>query len=362
MGYNLPSPQKTSTRCWAKLKKLSLSLIILTFFSLFLYPAKIASFNDSFKTPAVLVGTNKIYIWDQALRLIRVYSKTNFKKEAEFGKFGGGPAEFLSINRITIGPDFICVSAFPKVCFFSNSGKLIKEIKGTGTDAGSFIPLGSNFVGVSYLFSKPTDEKASQVFSLFDSKLAKKKDIYKAEFTKFSRWGGSKESILWIRDCVKAVVDKDKLIIGSTDRGFYFGVFSASGDKICEIDRKYERKKITNDDKNRIITQFKNRIGEIEWKKYKTMYDMAFPVFFPAFSNFAADNGKLYVFLFPDENRNEYLVLDLKGNLLKKQLLSPKIDFSLVEKGSFSVQGGKLYYLVENEETESVDLFSEAIE
>jgi thioredoxin-related protein len=139
-------------------KKFAKTILLLLVSVVFIWADKLAEVQDNFHRPSILIDNNQLYVWDKVLRKICIYSRKGFDKIAEFGRQGQGPGEFIGINKVTINKDSILVSSFPKLCLFSKKGKLHKELK-SRTNAGSFIPFGSNFVGKSYPHTNHTDRE-----------------------------------------------------------------------------------------------------------------------------------------------------------------------------------------------------------
>lgn len=344
------------------MKKITFFLLIFLISSFSIEAVKIASFQDNFKAPNVLIDNKNLYIWDQTFCNIRVYDRKNYKKTAEFGRRGNGPAEFIGIEKVSTSDDKVFVASFPKMCIFSSEGKLLKEIKSKQMDSGSFFPIGNNFIGQSCPPPKPNEIKLNIKFSLFNSILEKKKDIFIAQSGLFLKYGSKKEIIFRIRDCTRAMVSDDKLIIGVTGYGFYFSVFDKDGNRLYEIKKPYEKQKVSNEDKQAFMDRLKKSMKEAEWNQYKAMYEIEFPDYYPAYANFFAQHDRIYVFLYPKSNKQAVLILDMKGNLIKQKVLSQTIDNGCIEKGRFTVHNGKMYFLVENEDTDDWELHMEQID
>jgi len=340
------------------MKKEKIIVLLILFTSLLVtvnvHAKKLAVLNDYYKDPFLIVDNDQFYVWDRALRKVYIYYRENFKKVAEFGKRGEGPGEFTGISWVSINEDFIFVSSYPKICIFDKKGNFKKQVKGP-TNAGAFKPFGNNYVGVSYPYTDPYDKECEMLFGLFNSNLKKKKDIYLAKTHRATWPGERKENVLWIRGCTKAVPYKDKLVIGSTYKGFYFAVFDLQGDMLCEINRNYEKRKVTEDVKSKRINEHRRITGEQEWKKHKMMYNIVFSEYFPAYTNFVVDDNKIYVFLFPKDGTEEVLILDLKGKLLKKVYFTA-MNSSIIDWGRFSIRDGKLLYVDENFDEETWEL------
>jgi len=315
---------------------------------------KLTAFYDLYESPFIIVDKENFYIWDRALLKICIYSKKNYRKITEFGKRGEGPGEFVSINKVFLLSDYICVSSFPKLCFFNKKGKLIKQIKGP-SNAGSFIPFGKNFVGTIFPSPDSNSKEANILFCLFDSSLQKKRDIFSTKIHKAAWQGKKKMNVSWVRDCIKALTSKNKLIIGTTHKGLYFEVFDKKGDKLYIINRRYDERKINDNEKRMILDEAKTMWGERRWNNYKMRFNPVFPDFYPAYQNFTIDNNMIYIFLFPMQDTIEVIILDISGNFVGKKEI-PKIKYNIIKWGRFDVWDGKLYYLNDNIEEEKWEL------
>lgn len=322
---------------------------------------KLAELNELFKKPFLLLDNQQLYIWDRELLKIHIYDRKNFKKINEIGEKGQGPGQFPFINIISLGENVIYVSCYPKICLFSKNGKLLKELKVTA-DAGSFIPFNENFIGQGFPPTKHTDERGKILFSFFDAAFHKVKDIFLAEPRKFVRYEKNKTIVSWVNDCINAVVYNDRLYIGSTDKGFQIAVFDHAGNKLYDIIKKNEMQKITDKYKQYILDEAERDMGEVEWKRYKALYEIDFPEYFPAFANFGVDNGKIYVFTYPVIGQQEILIFDLEGNPLKRKVIPAIKPASFINQGRFAIRFGRFYYVKENEETEKWELHYEIIE
>ncbi len=337
------------------MKKIMIAILALLSLHTFTPAEKLAEFEDVFKTPHILMDNKQLYIWDSVLLKITVYSRKDFKKITEFVKRGEGPGEVTFINTVSLNENSVCVASFPKVCFFSKKGELIKEIKGP-TDAGGFIPFMTNLVGKSYPRSKHTDEKGNVLFSLFNSNFEKKKDIFLTDTRPIVRYGKRKAVVSWIYDCTNAVVSGNRLFIASTDKGFYIAVFDPEGNRLHEINKPFEKRRVTDADKKRMIERSRKTYSDTEWQEYKARYEIWFPEHYPAFANFAVHNEKIYIFNYPEEEKQEVYILDLNGNLLKHKRIPVKKPLHCIRKGRFVLRFGRLYYLEENEETGNWEL------
>jgi hypothetical protein len=324
---------------------------VLFLFVVQLYGANVVTqFKDNFKAPTLLMDENQIYVCDRVLRKIAIYKRDNLQKVAEFGRKGQGPGEFIGISNVSLSKEYIYVASYPKLCVFSKGGKLIKEKKGP-VEAGGFIPFGKNFIGKSYPGSHPLDDKVKIQYTLFDGNLEKKKDIFLTEIKKYVMHKGGKEIVLWIRDCVDAIVYKERLYIGTTEKGFYFAVFNLDGNILYEIKKDEKKRRITNNEKQNILDGAKKSMGEIRWKAYKSRCEIIFGEYYPAYKAFFINDDKIYVFRFPEDEKYEIVILDLKGNTLERNF-KPVKELGNIGTGFNYIQGGKYYRILENDEEE----------
>jgi hypothetical protein len=344
--------------------KILLLFCLLQFFTVQLNSEVVLTeLDETFKRPLILMDGEYICICDSVLNKFCIYSKKDFSKTTEFGRKGEGPGESIHIDSVTLNGDAIVVSNFPKLSIFSKKGKLKKELR-SPPDTGSFIPLERNFVGTKYpTNANPTAENGKIAFVLFNSKLEKHKVIFTSKLIKIGKPGKTKWIAYWVRDCLKPVVYGERLYIGKTDEGFCFIVFDSEGNKLYELNRKYKKRRITDEYKKWRIDLYKKYGGESRWKEYKARTDIAFPEYFPAYINFFIDDAKIYTLKYPcpKKKEQEILILDLKGNLLDRRNI-PLREGSIGEHRTSFLYKGKLYYLRENEETEKWEICFENID
>jgi hypothetical protein len=311
--------------------------------------------EENLSAPYLTMDDTHFCIWDIKSCKFFIYSINGFSKVAEFGRKGEGPKEFMPIyGTVTLRDDSIYISQYPRLSVISKTGKL-KKIINSPTDAGSFIPFGRNFIGTRYPFTKPTDITGKIVFSLYDSRLKKKKEIFQGEFRKFSWPGSQKTNVLYVRHCCKAVVYDKKLFIGLSGKGFFFTTYDLEGNKHYNIRLDYKKHKITNEYKKNQIDIIKKHWGK-QWEYYKSRFEIVFTEYFPAFSNFSIDNRKIYVFMYPSgETRQEVLILDLYGKLLRK-IKIPLIGDGITAQKPLCIKDEKIFYMYDNESTEKWEI------
>ena len=343
------------------MKKNIILAYIIVLFAFQLFGANIvAKLDEVFKVPYILMDEDYICIFDYKLSKFVTYARKNFHKIAEFRRKGEGPGDILnSINSmVSFYNGYLYISHFPRVTIFSIKGKLKNEIKGPN-DAGSFIPLGTNFVGISFPQNESLlSEKSGITYCLFDSQLKILKHVLTVEFKRFVTRSKSKIRSLWVHDFINSLVYKEKLFIGNTVKGFYFAVFDMDGKQLYEINRKCQKRPITNEFKTFVIDRYRKAVGDQRWNDYKSRSEIIFPEYFPAYSNFTVADNKIYVFIYPDDpgkKMQEVYILNLKGELLKIKTI--EVSYGFIGDGSrLSIYNGKRYYLYDNEETDKWEI------
>ena len=315
---------------------------------------------DVLKAPALMVDDSQIYVWDKFLCKVYIYSKKDLTNIAEFGRKGEAPAEFLTIHGAGLTDKYIYVNSYPRLSFFSKDGKFLKEMKGS-SDAGLFIPIGHNFIGRKHIYSPPP-KNDKYAYILFDKDLRKIKELIETEYMREFQDVKPKMKVSWFKDCYKGVVYKDRFYVGSTGRGFYFAVFNADGERLYEIEKDYERIKVTQNIKDYILENVR-KVEDQGLKKYFSQIDIYFPDYFPAYITFAVDHDQIYVFKYPRHKAAtlEVMVLDLGGNLIKTTNL-PSSFWKGLQENSLYLYDGNLYFIDLGEDMETPEIYEATID
>jgi hypothetical protein len=179
--------------------------------------------------------------------------------------------------------------------------------------------------------------------------------------------GGKKCDAIEIRG-LQFQVFNDKIFF-KRGKHFIIDVFDPSGKMLYTIHQEYEKIKISDADKKRYHDYFKT---VHPWKRfYESLIkkEIYFPDFFPAIQLFIVADEKIYVLTYKKENeKSEFVILDLEGKLLKKVFLpfnqsDERFHYSLTKFAShysphatFTIKNGNLYQLMENEDEETWEL------
>jgi len=299
--------------------------------------------DDYYRSPLLRIDAGKIYIVDQALKMGFIYDRSDLKKKAEFGGPGEGPGEFPHISNFTINTQFIYVSGMGRLSIFSRDGKYIKDIKSPSIGYG-YSPIGNNFIGTANITRNPDPNYINLQFNLYDSQLKKKKELLKTTIHVNCGIEGGQEFIYLIDDHAAAVVYNDTVFIGTTEKGFSFSIFNIDGRNHYDIKVDVEKRKITGEERQKKIDSLRSFLGE---KLFKAEYErkkikFKFPDYYPAYRAFFVNDGRIYVFCYPQDKQNEVYILDLKGNILGKRFI-PTSDIGGVNSRYHCMYNGNLY-------------------
>ncbi len=335
--------------------KIALILAIVLGWGSAAYADLVMSFDEVFKNPRLLMDQKQIYIWDNNLKKIYIYSRYDAKLVKVVGGPGGGPGELQHLGHVTLFEENIHVCNYPRLSIFTKTGKLKKTIKGP-TDAFQLLPFGDYYIGKKNPPPLKDKRKSRQIFTLYDSQLDEIRDFFEVEHRSYMIRKRPKMETLWARPHVKPVAYKDKLFIGSPEKRFFFAVFDPKGDKLYEIDRPFQKIKITPQRQQQYIDDIVKRATTVWWQAIKRRTTITFPNYFPAYADFFIENDNLYVFTYPIGPNFDLLTLDLHGNLKSKQSFTNDNAAYRIKFQDGHFHNGNYYYLHDNPNTETWQL------
>lgn len=328
-------------------------LVLVIFLSVSVSAKKVATFPD-FKNPdQIYSDDNRIYMVDDAF--IYIYSLKDYSFIKKFGKRGEGPEEFR-LNATETPALFICgdllqVNSVGRVSFFTKDGEFKQVL--TTIEGGIFQKIGNSYVGWKRTYD---NNVRYDMTNLYDSNFKKIKEIFRRENgiqprkRKFN-------PLTWFVNTSQ--VYKDKIFIDGKE--FTIFVFNEKGEKLYDINLEKEKVKINDEMKKGIIHYYEveSPYWKIRWPRLKTW--LVFTEFFPLVRNFQVVNDKIYINTFLEKNdKSEFIILDLKGKVLKKTFLPLKKETYFVIYPYF-IKNNKLYQVLFNDEVEEWELHVEAI-
>jgi hypothetical protein len=306
---------------------------------------KVATIDEIMKFPIVLVSGNRVFLKDKFT--FHAYSLPDFKYIKKFGKEGSGPGEFKAYASSEIFPDKLVVTSAGKVVLFSLDGNLIEEIRLKKLHREIY-PVGKNFVA-----SIP--HKTAKSIAIYNRGFKPVKTIYEGGMGNFVYYDGSrkKRDMQVIKDFVDYRVYNGQIFIGDSSKGFFVTVYDSSGKKQYEIDKKYEKIKVSPEYKEFKMKKIRQ---ERRYNFWKTIFNYVFPEYLPAFRDFYVKGGIMY-FITPLNLKNDKVVVtDLKGKTLKTCI----VPHGFYDNRVISyIDGDKLYYVVENDDEEAWELHVE---
>lgn len=345
-------------------------LIGLVLLTSLVFPPALGTLTEVMQPSMIAVDGNELYVVDGPT--FYVYSLKDLKLLRKFGKKGEGPGELMVFpfmpNKITVLEDRVFVTGLGKAISFSKDGKYIKEFK-THQQVFQLIPAGKNFV------ARELVRRAQPSYSsitLYNSKMEKLKELYRQDWV--TQGTPPRYSIDMLMDFTSIAVWDGKIYIEQSPKGFIIDVFDSDGNKLYRINNDYQKRKITGKDKQSLEQQLaddpsiKNDLKSLGgWKEAKKLFKLVYPDYYPPIKDIEVSGGKLYVRTYNWKgDKGEYLVMDLKGNLLKTIYLSRNLEEGILARIAggklYTMTDGKLYFLKENEEEEVWELHIESMQ
>jgi hypothetical protein len=299
--------------------------ILLSFFLIVtaanLYAQKTIVLPDVQKPHQIAVDGNDLYIFDETDYSLHIYTISPFALELKMGKKGEGPHEFKYLPFVYVQPESLVCTDFTKTVWFSKKGSVLKVKE--YTDFSDF-DLNSEMLLIPfkerYLRITADHGQQKRHVHLLDSEWKTIKELYEGPFT----WR-SEAPIHYRTD---TLCYKDMIFIADTRKGFHIEVFDDEGNHLQTID------------KNQDVEEVLDR---------------------PLLHQYCVSEDKIYATTYKKENdKTEMIILDLKGNILKRLFLplsSIQPKRGVLRYDLFTVDRGKLYELIKNEETERWELF-----
>ncbi|MCK4944015.1 MAG: hypothetical protein KAS65_10575 [Candidatus Aminicenantes bacterium] len=311
---------------------------------------KVATFTDILKPGRMVIEDDQIYITEDTT--VYIYSSQDYRFIKKFGKAGEGPREFLRFVIVIPHQDHLIINSFGKISLYTREGEFIKEIKASGGINFNYQPLGKNYVGVSISLE---DNTRYESINLYDSQLKKIKTILKRE----SDTQPTKNVIKILNSTLQFLTFENKLYIVE-GKEFVIKVYDMDVKELMVIKRDYDRVKFGEADKQKI---FKELESNPRTKQYlDVLKKMAvFPDTYPAIVSIFQRDDFIYAMTFRrQDDTYEFFIFDGNGNFLKK-IFIPFVFQTAMTPYPFSIKDGKLYQLIENEETEEWELYQSEI-
>lgn len=334
-------------------------------------PQKVTEFKEIYKRPALShIDGEKLYLLNAHDWTVNIYSTKDFQFKVTFGGQGEGPGQFRAIQGFWALKEHLVVNSPSKHSYFSRNGELLREVR-SPPELIPLQPVGENFITREYTSIEGRGVKGTpdteMKFVLVGPDFEKKKTLFKkvlnTSYTYVNDGTTLKRVATLFSNYCRFRVYKDNIYIGlSTTEGFLFMVFDSNGKKLYKIARPYAKRKIPDAIKEAIrANNMKRKTRPGRPPTVIEFYDH-----YPAFSDFRVRDDKIYVFLYPEIDKQRVLIMDLKGNLLGVSLIP--FDVKTLEESSYRVlfrniiYNGARYFLKDNDLNDSWELWRLNIE
>lgn len=354
------------------MSKKMMFLIMVLLLAGFIFPARVGVLTEVMKPDTIAISEGKLYVVEGST--VYIYSLKDIRFIKKFGKQGDGPGEMAAFNglpnKIDISPGGILIDSPTKLAYFSLDGAYIKEKRKISPVILGYVSLGDNFV-VRKLVQE-TDKKTYSCICIVDPDFKEIKELYRHLWMQQGNPPAA-TAIDMVMDFAIFQVYENKIFVDESDNGFHIEVFDDKGNKLYKIEKDYEKIKVTAKDRNDAENRFREdpfikaqeaRLGG--WNQLKTLFSMNFPDTFPPIRDMEVSEGKIYVQTFKKtDGKDEYLVMDLKGNIIKKVFVPAFENTPMLARMMGAklhvIEAGKLYYLIENIDEEEWELHIETI-
>lgn len=329
----------------------SMMLVIYLLTNILLFSEGKNALPDIMNPQKICADNDHLYILDNACNCVFIYSLKNFKLIGKFGKTGEGPGETVNILDLNVYPDVLRIHSMRKLVTYSKTGKFIKEtILRFSLPAMDIEIAGNNILALQCI---PTLENGNMAkthyeVSIYDQNLEKIKKI--ATFRERKLDTGKKQEMFLVNPVKRFQTYSNLIFLANGDNGFNIEVFDPQGNELRVISKEFPKIKIDEHFKERKLKAFFDRPSMNPRRKafFKKHVLFRFPEFFPAMQDFIVADDKIHVKTYRSKKDEtvEFIVLDLKGNPVKKTYLpNVKLNYYCIDHNLY-------YYLIENEDDE----------
>ena len=340
--------------------------IIFIFLTMHLFGDKMGVLPDVLKPSCIEISHDHLYVVEDAV--VYAYSLKNLKLIKKFGAKGEGPGELKVVpfypNNVTDLGDRLFFEGYDKIIVLSREFKLLKSFKKKRRII-KLIPVADNFVAIMLGFSKEKTKFSTLSISLLDAELKIQKELYQ------QRLPDREKDVDMVLDSIHFAVYKDKIYVEESIKDFVIEVFDRKGDRLYEIKKGFEPVKITETDKKELVNDFKDDDfvrtmvqREGGWVKFKNSVNFVFPEKFPPIKDIIVRDDKIYVSTYEKkDNRQKFIIMDLKGNVLSTTFLPLPIKSSYlfrslgIDNRFYGISNNNYYYIKENSDSEEWELY-----
>ncbi|HLP48131.1 MAG TPA: hypothetical protein VK186_12030 [Candidatus Deferrimicrobium sp.] len=327
-------------------------VLLLCFLTLSVYPVYGASEEKIIPLPElnqprfIAIDGNRLFISEQFV--IYIYSLEDNRLIKKFGSQGEGPQEFKYGTMMNLYSDGLAVISYGKISYYTRDGDYIKENRTPiHFYPGAKILTKDLFVSLkNYVEPQKSlwilDANFKPIIEVYKEKIVHRKEEFFANFWMFTA--------------------AENKIFSVKESEFQVGIYDTNGKEVASISREYKRVKFPQGFKEEIF-QYINSINTSEETRQRMKKILIFPDFLPAISNLFYFDNKIYINTFAREkDNNEFFVYTTDGEFIERILL----PITPVYNGymffyPYYIKDGKLYQLIENENTDCWELHISAL-
>ena len=343
------------------MKKLAAWILVLVLFFyciLFLDAAEKVAMKELKKPSKIQVYEDELLITD--FPRIYIYDVDKHKLKGQFGEGGEGPREFKNFADLTVLNNRLLVYSESRLSTFSRKGDFREEHR-LRQRFLEFVPHDNGFISLT---STSEDGKQTMSVRLFDGQLQETRVLRTTESKAFVPQMGKLNPILISGPDGSSgrgitVYGNRIYLIDSQDASFE--VYDFSGNKIASHRIAVKQVAVSESDKERYLSFFKHHPNtRAQYEQLKSMF--TFPKYFPLIRSAIIADGRLYVRTFRiNETGSEFYVFDLNGELIFRRFL-PLRERNAIDKYPFTINGNRLFQLVDNLEAEEWELLVTVID
>ena len=305
------------------------------------------------KIPVLLnIDKEKVYILDIVESVVHVFSLDN-AEHYTICKRGEGPGESKFITKLTNWKNKIVLSGSQKLLYYDIDGRYLNEKK-VPYGRGSIIPFGDKFICKDF---DNSPEKTIISATLYDSDFSSPRKLEEYIIDRAYRGENGKVNEYIFKDFFGYEATSQYVIVGNTQKGFYFGIYEKTGKKIRTINLDYKKIAVTAERKKDFHSRLKNQVGLALFKRLMKKYNQIFPDYYPAYEYFTVADNKIYIRLYPATNGlQKLLTLDFNGKTLSRNEV-PTIG----PDHTFLIRDSNYYYIKENPGRETWELHTKKL-
>ena len=320
-------------------------VLMLLFLTGVVHAVKLGSLPDVQKPLRFTIDGDLLYIPDQ--NSLSVYSLKDFKLEQKIGGKGEGPAEFERTPSANIFKDEILLFSYMKFARFKKDGTLLMEKRVFPSAVGNIYPLGDHYIISTWRFD--AEGRGVIEINIVDQDLKTIKSLY--SHTKKKEYSGGKSVVRIMDSSAFFQCSPNNIFLVDPYKDFFIKVFDFSGQPVRVIEKDFPKIKIPENVKKKKLEDFLKPYSSDHKKRIEKIFTFEFPEYFPSVQDFLVVGDTLYIKTYrTEEDREEYIILDTKGNLLKNVFLPE------AQPGSWTFYGNKFYFLKDNDEKEEWEL------